>query len=106
MNLFQLEIKLLGLDSQLSHIRFRTSRVTGNEVGDNLLIEVFLTIDAIEDALEVIELLERWLTHEVENTLAGMLRGNLQTTTDVILDEFTSVFHSSLIHCFILTLMQ
>ena len=56
LHLFQLEVELLGLDSQLSHIGFRTTRMAGDEVGDNLLIEVFLTIDAVEDALEIIEL--------------------------------------------------
>ena len=56
LHLFQLEVELFGLDSQLSHIRFRTTGMAGDEVGDNLLIEVLLTIDAVEDALKVIEL--------------------------------------------------
>ena len=58
LHLFQLEVQLLGLDSQLSHVSLRTAWMAGDEVGDNLLVEMLLAIDAVEDALEVVELLE------------------------------------------------
>ena len=54
--LFQLEIELFGLDGQLSHIGLRTSRMTRYEVGNDLLVEMLLTINAVKDALEIIEL--------------------------------------------------
>ena len=63
--LLQLEVQLLGLDCQLCHICFRTTRMAGDEVGDYLLVEMLLAIDAVEDALEVVELLERRLAHEI-----------------------------------------
>jgi len=65
LHLFQLEVQLLGLDGQLSHIGFRTTRMTGDEVGDELLVQMFLPIDAVKDTLEVVELLERRLAHQV-----------------------------------------
>ena len=77
LHLLQLEVELLGLDGQLSHISLRTTRMAGDEVGDNLLVQVLLAIDAVEDALEVVELLERGLAHQVKHAFAGMLRCHL-----------------------------
>ena len=56
-----------------------TPRMGGDEVGDNLLSEILLAVDAVELALELIELLERRLAHEVEHPFAGVFRGNFQT---------------------------
>ena len=65
LNLFELEVKMLGDDSQLGHIGLRASWVAGNEIGDDLLVEMLLAIDTVKDALELVELLERGLTHQV-----------------------------------------
>ena len=105
LHLFQLEVELLGLDSQLSHIGFRTTRMAGDEVGDNLLIEMFLTIDAIEDALEVVELLERRFAHQVKHALAGMLWCHLQASADVARNQFAGIFHGRLVGCLVLALI-
>lgn len=63
LNLFQMEVKVLGDDSQFGHVLFTASRMAADEVGDNLLIEILFTVDAVELALELIELLERGLAH-------------------------------------------
>jgi hypothetical protein len=65
LNLFELEVKMLGDHSQLGHIGLRATRVAGDEIGDDLLVEMLLAIDAVEDALELVELLERRLSHKV-----------------------------------------
>ena len=65
LNLFELEVKMLCDDSQLGHIGLCATWVAGNEIGDDLLVEMLLAIDAVEDALELVELLERWLAHQV-----------------------------------------
>ena len=54
-----------------------------DEVGDELLIQTVLAIDAVEDALEFLELLERRLPHEFENPVAGVLRRHFQSAADV-----------------------
>ena len=105
LHLLQLEVELFGLDSQLSHIRFRTTGMAGDEVGDNLLIEVLLTIDAVEDALEVVELLERRLTHQVKHAFAGMFRSYLQSSADVTRNQFAGIFHGRLVGCLVLALI-
>ena len=105
LHLFQLEVELLGLDSQLSHIRFRTTRMAGDEVGDNLLVEGFLAIDAVEDALEVVELLERWLAHQVKHTFAGMFRSYLQSSAHMASNQLTRIFHRRLVGCLVLALI-
>ena len=91
LHLFQMEIQLLGQHSEFSHIRFLTARVATDEVGDELLVQVLLTIDAVEDALELIELLERGLAHESQYAFAGVLRGHLQASADVAADEFAGI---------------
>ena len=80
-----------------------TTRVAGDEVGDDLLVEVLLATDAVELSLEVLELLERRLAHEVEHAVAGVLRGHLQPSADVAGDEFAGVFLGSPVGCLILT---
>ena len=79
--------------------------MAGDEVGDNLLIEVFLTIDAIEDALEVVELLERRFTHQVKHAFAGMFRSYLQSSADVARNQFAGIFHRRLVGCLVLALI-
>ena len=56
LHLLQMEIEFLRNLSQLRHIALGASGMTGDEVGDELLVEMFLLIDAVEDTLEVIEL--------------------------------------------------
>ena len=58
LHLLQMEIESFGDDSQLSHILLMTAGMRTDEVRDNLLVESFLLIDAIEDALELIEQVE------------------------------------------------
>lgn len=64
-----MEIKPFGYDSKLCHVFFFTSRVAAYEVGDYLLTEVFFAVDAVEDALELAEELERRLAHELEHSI-------------------------------------
>ena len=75
-----MEVKLLGDDGELCHIFFVATRMGRDEVGDDLFAQVLFAIDAVELALELIELLERGLAHEVEHAIAGMLGGYLQAT--------------------------
>ena len=53
-----MEIESFGDDRQLSHILLMTAGMRTDEVRDDLLVESFLLIDAIEDALELIEQVE------------------------------------------------
>ena len=67
---------MLGDDSQLCHIGLRATWVAGDEIRDDLLVEMLLAIDAVEDALELVELLERGFAHEVQHAVAGVFRSN------------------------------
>ena len=55
LDLFQLEIHALGEDGQLGHVLLVASRMAADEVGDDLLAQSVLAVDAVEDALEVAE---------------------------------------------------
>ena len=97
---------MLGLYGQIGHISLAAAWVTGDEVGDDLLVEVFLATDAVEDALELVELLERWFAHQSQHAVGGVFRGNLQASADMSLDEFAGVFHGSLVRFLVLAAMQ
>ena len=79
--------------------------MTGDEVGDDLLVEMLLVTDTVELALEVLELLERRLAHKMEHAVAGVLRGHLQSSADVAGDEFAGVFLGSTVGGFVLATM-
>lgn len=67
MHLFKMEVEPFGLHSQLSHVLFPASRVTADEVGDYLLVEVLLPVYAVENPLELLELGEGRLAHQSEH---------------------------------------
>ena len=87
-----MEIKIFCYCRQFRHVFFAASGMTADEVGYDLLAQVTLGIDAVEDAFEVAELLERRLAHEVKHTVGNMLRCHFQSSTDMVLDEFLGVF--------------
>ena len=80
--------------------------MAGNEVGDNLLSQPFLTADAVELSFEVIELLEGRFAHEVQHVVAGVFRSHLQTSADMAGDEFTSIFLSGTVGMFVLAVIE
>ena len=92
LHLFEVEVETLGDDGEFRHILLLTTGVGGDEVGDDLLMESFFAVDAVEEALELVELLEGGFAHQVEHTVAGVLRRHLQASADVMADEFTGVF--------------
>ena len=58
LNLFQMKVELLGEYCQFGHVFLMTARVAGDEVGDDLLVQMLLAVDAVEHALELVELLK------------------------------------------------
>ena len=84
--LFQMEVETLGDDGKFCHIFLLAARVGGDEIRDDLLVEILFAIDTVKLAFELIELLERRFTHQLQNTVAGMLWCYLQTTADVTAD--------------------
>ena len=48
-----MEIELFGMNGKLCHVFLFASGMGGNEVGNNLLSQVLLCIDAVEYALEL-----------------------------------------------------
>ena len=106
LNLFELEVEMLGDDSQLGHISLRTPWMAGDEIGDDLLVEMLLAIDAVEDALEFVELLERGLAHQVQHAIAGVFRGHLQTSADMLRNQFAGIVHSRFVRLLVLALIE
>ena len=91
LHLLQMEVELPGDDGELGHVGLLTAGVRGDEVGDDLLPQVLLGVDAVEDALEVVELLERRFAHQPQHAVAGVLGRHLQPSADVMADQLAGV---------------
>ena len=63
--LLQLKIQPFGDEGQFCHIFLSAAGMAADKIGDNLLAETFLLVDAVEDFLELLKLFERRLAHEV-----------------------------------------
>ena len=103
LHLFEMEVELFGKHGKFGHVFFQTAGVGGDEVRDDLLAEILLAIDAVEDTLEGVELLEGGLAHESEHTVAGVLGSHLQSSADVSADEFAGVLLSGSVDGLVLT---
>ena len=64
-----MEVELLSEHCKFCHILLTAARVRADEVRNYLLVEMLLTVDAVEDALELAEELERRLAHELEHRI-------------------------------------
>ena len=103
LHLFEVEVEALGDDGELGHVLLLASGMGGDEVGDDLLMEPFFAVDAVEESLELVELLEGGFAHEVEHTVAGVLRCHFQASADVTGDEFAGVFLCGTVGSLVLT---
>ena len=101
-----MEIQFFGDNSQFGHILLLASRVTADEIGDDLLAQVLLCVDAVENLLEFLELLEGWLAHEVEHLIAGMFWRYLQPAANMLGNQFFGVLSVGFVHLLILVAMQ
>ena len=106
LHLFKFIAHLARETCQLSHISLTAAWMAGDEVGDNLLIEMLLAIDTVEDTLELVELLERWLAHQLQHMVTGMLGSHLQTSANMVFNEFAGIFHRSLVRFLVFAVMQ
>ena len=103
LHLFKMEVELFGKHGKFGHVFFQTAGVGGDEVRDDLLAEILLAVDAVEDTLEGVELLEGGFAHESEHTVAGVLGSHLQSSADVSADEFAGVLLSGSVDGLVLT---
>ena len=104
--LFQLEVETFGDDGQFCHVLFAASRMAADEVGDNLLLQVFLLVDSVEDALELLKLCKRWFSHQVENGGGSVFWCHFQSAAHVVANQFACIDSCRLIHLFVLAAME
>ena len=104
--LLQVEIQPFGDNGKFSHIFFSTSRVTADEIRNDLLTQVQLLIYSVEDTFEAIELFKRRFTHDIKHTVAGMFRSHFQASTYMTCYQLPSVFRCTLVYFRILALVQ
>ena len=90
--LFQMEIETFGDDRQFCHVFCRTSRMTTDEIRNDLLAKIQFLVDFVEYFLEIIELSERWLSHDVKYTITGMLGSHFQASAYMFGYQFAGIF--------------
>ena len=86
-----MEVELFGLDGELGHVFLVAARVGGDEVGDELLAQVLVCVDAVEDALELLKEAERGFAHQVENAVGGVFGSHFQPSADMAGNQFAGV---------------
>ena len=74
-----MKIQSFCLYREFRHVFLHATRMAAYEVGDNLLIELLLLINAVENALKLTELLERGFAHKIKDSVGGVLGCNFQT---------------------------
>ena len=106
MHLFELEVETLGDDGKLGHVLLAASGMAADEVRDDLLAQATLEVDAVEDTLEVAELLEGRFAHELEHGVGHMFGCHLQSSADMTLDELACVFVGSAVDRLVLAAVE
>lgn len=106
LHLFEVEIQSFGDDGEFCHVFFLTPRVATNKVRYDLLVQVFLAVDAVEDTFELLKLSERGLAHESQDIVGGMLWCHLQASADVMTNQFTGILPCALIGFLVFALME
>ena len=69
-----------------------TTRMRTDEVWNDLLVETLFLVDLVKDALELVEQIERWLAHELQDLRTGMLRRYLQSAAHMLGNQLAGVF--------------
>ena len=80
--------------------------MAADKIRYDLLVEAFLLVDTVEDALELMEELERWLAHEAQHAVGGVLGCHLQSSAHMAGDEFARVLPRRLVGFLVFALMQ
>lgn len=73
LHLFKVEIQAFGEHGQFSHILLMAAWMAADEVRNDLLFQILLTVDAVKNALEIIKLIEGRFSHQSQHLVAGML---------------------------------
>ena len=76
LNLFQAEVHPFGFHGERGHVFGCASRMAADEIRYQLLVHVRLVADAVEQTLEIVEELERRLSHQVEDVVGSVLGGD------------------------------
>ena len=63
LNLLQLEIQTFCDDGQIGHVFLMATRMAADEIRNDLLAQTGMTVDVVEQTLELLELLKRRLAH-------------------------------------------
>lgn len=106
LHLLEVEVQVFGDDSELGHILFLATRMTANKIRYDLLFQALFLVDAVEDALELIELLKRRLAHESEHSVGSVLGCHLQATADMVGDELAGIQSGGRVGLLVLTLIE
>ena len=101
-----MEIQSFGDDRQLSHVGFLAAWMTADKIRYELLAHVLLAVDTVEDAFELLELLEGRLSHQIEHLVGSVFRRHLQSSAYMFADQLAGILPCCLITLLILAVVQ
>ena len=97
LHLFEVEVHLLRQNGEFCHILGLTARMRRDEIGNDLLTQIFLAADSVEEPFELLKLVERRFAHQVEHTVGRVFGRDFQPSADVSGDEFARVWSGGLV---------
>ena len=106
LHLLQVEVEPLGDDSQFGHVLLVAVGMAGDEVGDELLVQAFFAVDAVEHLLECFKLLERRFAHDGQHVVRRVLGSHLEPSADVAGNEFAGILAGMAVDGFVAVVVQ
>ena len=85
-------MQVFGLYGQFRHVLCPASRVTADEVRNELQVEMLLLAYPVKDLLELDEKSERRFAHQFQHVVTGMFRCHLQSSAHMMDDELARIF--------------
>ena len=101
-----MKVHLFGEHGEFCHVFFPASGVATDKIGDDLLLEVFFAIDAVEDSFECLKLFEGRLSHESQHMVGGVFGCYFQPAADVPANKFSGIFGSGNVAFLVIGMME
>ena len=77
--LLQFETHVFGLCGKIGHVFDLTCRMIGDEIRNELQVQLLFDIDLIKTLLELVKVGEGRFPHQAKDRIRGVLRGHLES---------------------------
>ena len=106
LHLFQFKVQLLRLNSQIGHILVVTTRVTGDKIRNQLLIQSCFPVYPLELLLELSEISKRRFAHQIQHRIRRMFGRHLQPSGNMVRNQLANIFNMTFIKLIVFGVAQ